>query len=1091
MKNFKLFIISTIVFVASLFLTSNVFAYQVGEGVGTYKGKSGSGYQLNTKAVYNPYKYKWSDGESRWYNKDKSTNKTSYNWYTTNSYYAVKNNVEQPMYCIDKHLHSGNPNAEMIVARVLNPKDPKDAVILKMISHPDYGYFDKVIAVRAFVSFTQDYKAVMNEAACANINSGIKWASRQENKEATAVIFGFKKASDVTESAMLAKSKVSKTGRTKGKKEKPNTTNTYRCRENLALSESKNSHIKKARELFHEALLYGAEVAKGNIPEPKSVKYTDGVLTTGKYETIEENGIKMTVREITSSITFNHFNDDETDPVTIQINPDTNGVAKAIKTEYQIAGTDTWTEFNAATDFKSLLTKDTVLVNIRVSVKAPADRSKLTLKYAVNVNYTDKKSIAGALVKNSKNPYPNTQRYYIWEQANKTVPKINPVEWKNVVCTDDVPNKNDVTAYKDYVNSCCRGKNDAEFSIIEECNAQLAKATTDEERENILKTNKFCILKAEYCDPCNTKIEVPKTCSEFAEGEFAVDKDKAATITGPTDIKVCVMDGEDDASNPYRLTKNVNVNGNNNYTFTTNKYCNVSCKEDYSFGLPAGRYVISGRYFELAMGVSATKTCYTDMIDYQAFDNDIKSLEQKLNGYIASGTATVLNTEFVKTYSDYRKAITDIEACSLGWDNSYSTNPEITFDYQEEYIEKLLGKDNGLKFVPAEDKKTTETKWFCNGTDVNRTYDQCIGAQATSDAKTTTITVKECSTTNATTYTCKDVQKQVPTTKYAKVATKFEATYTPQSVFYTKYSTGVIDINREKDKHYTKVDAYLDSKIDENIKVRGGSLPVSLKDGKGVYNYDFKFKNIGEFFDKDGYGRIAGSSDAVTLVNNGTAFKGTYVCAYVVNCPECKVACREDPTKGIFCSLDSDDDTPKCVGTCAFDANFGELYSIHQTSITNFNPTGRELGANLTNEKGQALIDSIINKGETIYNKPEYSFTFTPAVISYLRNQVNADSNNGYLGEPTGLDMDCMLYSDVLAARNIGDDAKKAQEIKGTDKDYTVCRSTVLSKVADMNGKVNELQQSRQQIESWLESDYCTGPNVACALVGNIGPAWK
>ena len=130
----------------------------------------------------------------------------------------------------------------------------------------------------------------------------------------------------------------------------------------------------------------------------------------------------------------------------------------------------------------------------------------------------------------------------------------------------------------------------------------------------------------------------------------------------------------------------------------------------------------------------------------------------------------------------------------------------------------------------------------------------------------------------------------------------------------------------------------------------------------------------------------------LVMPHDGTTFKGTYVCAYVVNCPECKVACKEDPKRGIFCTLDSGDE-PECVGTCAFDSNFGELYSIHQTSITNFNPTGRTLGANLTTQKGEALIDSIISKGESIYNEPEYSFTFTPAVISYLRN-VNANSDN-------------------------------------------------------------------------------------------------
>ena len=177
------------------------------------------------------------------------------------------------------------------------------------------------------------------------------------------------------------------------------------------------------------------------------------------------------------------------------------------------------------------------------------------------------------------------------------------------------------------------------------------------------------------------------------------------------------MDGYDESNMPYKLTKFLTVDGDSNYTFADNQYCSVSCKEDYNFELPAGRYTISGRYFTLKMDSVATKTCYTDMINYEAFEKDRKDLEDKLSKYISSGNLDVTNTEFVNLYNEYNKAIKDIKACSLGWDNKYDVDPKITFDYDEEYIDQLLGGKR-LNFVRAA-YTTNESKWFCNGSDVN------------------------------------------------------------------------------------------------------------------------------------------------------------------------------------------------------------------------------------------------------------------------------------------------------------------------------------------------------------------------------------
>ena len=647
------------------------------------------------------------------------------------------------------------------------------------------------------------------------------------------------------------------------------------------------------------------------------------------------------------------------------------------------------------------------------------------------------------------------------------------------------PNKDNTNEWKNYIKSCCRNTGEKGAIVVDECE----KATKNKDQAGI---NKWCKLKEEYCDPCNTNIDVPETCAEFSEAQFK--EGKSATISGPTNVKVCVMDNLDESNQSYKLTKDVKLDksvdpGESTYTFTKNKYCSVSCKEDYQIGLPAGRYTISGRYFTLKMGISATKTCYTDLINNNLFKTDIDGYRQTLKMFIDEGTANRSNSEFVTTLKNYEDAIKDIKACSAGWNNNYSVDPLITYEYQEDYIKQV--NKNELKFVKQKDEKVTTTKWFCDGSDVDVTYNNCIGAKATNTVPTYTYDGVKCELgKDGQTYKCEYVKEEIPTTRYAKVSTTSSASYTPESIFYTKYSTGVIKLDptgTKFDSKYTLLEEELDSQIDDSIKIKSGGLAVQLKDPQGVYNYSLKFDKVGEYFDKKGAGRILGGKNAVALKSNDVEFKGTYVCAYVVNCPECNVDCLDDPKNGFFCTIDEKSCPPEgcdvaCVGTCAYDTDNGNNFTVHQTSITNFNAEGRDLGPNLTTDKGKALIDSINTNGEKIYNDPEYSFTFTPAAISFLRDKVNANSSDGYLGSAKGYDMDCKLYSDLTGDKSI----------KGTKEDYTICTSKVLDHLQDLGAvKVHTLEDTRDKIMSWKDSDYCKNGKYSCVLVGNVGPAWK
>ena len=573
MKKINLFIFSIIAFVASLFLTSNVFAYYIDENVGTWHYKSDKNHQLNQQMIYNEFRIRWSEGEDRWYDSHSKycDNHTHYIWYTTNYYYVTKNGVDTPIYCIDKHRHANYKDAQMLVQRVLDPTDPKDAVILKIMSYPDseYGYFAKVLAARAFVGFMSDYGDVTNEATCANLNSGIAWLADGNNnvKTATAAVLGLKDAKSVTKSSLRkingvnSKTKTDKQVYKQWDKYDPSIKknrkyHTYACREGIGLSVAKSKIVEKARSLLRDAILYGADVANGKVQKPKTVSNTAFKVTKDYYATVYEGEERFAEKEITGTITFKDFNNGKDEPVNIVINPNENGAeVKGIKYEYQVAGTDTWVSFDKNDDLQNVVNKsEKVTLNIRVRVRVPANKTKATLNFVIYVNYKDEGTMSGALLKNSAKPYPATQRYYIYDNNSSRTKKIAAKLEFNIFigCDSNLPNKNDVTAYKNYVYTCCRPNNPDEFSVIEACE-EATKAGKKAEIE------KWCTIKAEYCDLCNTNIKVPKICTEFSEGD--AEQGQSATISGPTDIKVCVMDGADEANNSYKLTKNISVDG--------------------------------------------------------------------------------------------------------------------------------------------------------------------------------------------------------------------------------------------------------------------------------------------------------------------------------------------------------------------------------------------------------------------------------------------------------------------------------------------------------------------------------------------------
>lgn len=135
---------------------------------------------------------------------------------------------------------------------------------------------------------------------------------------------------------------------------------------------------------------------------------------------------------------------------------------------------------------------------------------------------------------------------------------------------------------------------------------------------------------------CNTELELPVCSYE--------EDDAVAKINGPTKIKTCIINNQDDAGNTYQFT--LDVGG------VDNAYCKIYCKEDYAeIKLnPIVKNVKCGGYFKLTSKINGTKTCYTGSPNTTENSTNGKNSidkEKYLQDIIAA------QKDMIKAYDDY------------------------------------------------------------------------------------------------------------------------------------------------------------------------------------------------------------------------------------------------------------------------------------------------------------------------------------------------------------------------------------------------------------------------------------------------------
>lgn len=417
------------------------------------------------------------------------------------------------------------------------------------------------------------------------------------------------------------------------------------------------------------------------------------------------------------------------------------------------------------------------------------------------------------------------------------------------------------------------------------------------------------------------------------------------------------------------------------YTSKTNKSESASYNEDgHSSGSCSGTCDVS-----CSSGTSGSTT---------TLKNNIKTELDKAK--------TALET----AQKNYRIIIADYNDCS-DWDTEIKYDPEVTYDYGENYVgllQKNIGEMYGTKLDDDYDD------WYCNGELTGNQYNRCSGTTAKSNS---TKNYVYCDTTG-----CSRPNVTISDAKYKKVTSSVEYEYKPKTLFYNVYPSGEISVDDDSN----------------NGVALENKLPVSLSKPRGIYKYTININDLGEFYSdssRDNLGRYAGSStsivdkngieyDCTYLVNIGLREGETLTCNFKDGCTDnCTTNCIgpncDGGCSGSFCSTN-------CLGVgCVYDSGEGTYLQQKSVSLSNLFPNGTasyNWDAKI-NDKAEETISKIEGAGNSIYaSKPVLSITINPSTSSAIKKYNERARNSGSYSNETLTCKDLGGYENVACYSN-------------------------------------------------------------------------
>ncbi len=708
-----------------------------------------------------------------------------------------------------------------------------------------------------------------------------------------------------------------------------------------------------------------------------------------------------------------------------------------------------------------------------------------------------------------------------------------------------------------------------------------------------------------YCTNCFANVTLPSTCNDF-DAESTVSGTISDINRTPTEcnssanqVKKCVIDHTDQMNNSFEATSifkgnpycKVWCDEEYNFTVPTAKYsqsggyfelettikgtrnCYISGATDPSKGIDETKYLKDvktaqqnlinafNEYIKYKKAEeSAPETVAEGASDeFQAQyvwyiykpDEENKLTEAKVTSTFngVKSTFTAKKDDAEKTYNNAKQALENVQnsykQCTE-WTNDMKFDPIIKYTYGEDnndektvdnaYNDIVTKKEDNLPAF-SEKSKTTDSKNVYCGTDVNDEY-KCTGQSYNDEQMKENLTTTEqivscndatCKLENKTRYTVQRVQKTVTNT----------GVYVPRGQFSTYTQYGAIKVNAEQciqDSNGVYKDCLW-------TRLPDSSLPVSLRQHKGVFQFKFYFKNIGQNNTNGELGRLIndaaedGKSEEVKSVieaysnlpeenkcgtTTPTSIDGGYVCHYINNCPTCHVTCE-----GGSCDItnDSKKDCPTCIvdGSDEIEDNdeltskavfrsvtTGNLFpneckdgnteNCRQTgynwNLSNGGKTTSQSGGQTSTEgqnSGQTQASGnttdASKKAEVTRNEIEETgeYAYTQSEYSYTltrQNMINLRKYNKAAGSYSNT-----AIPTISSLSASGEDAIYCENHTINGVDYSVnCKSRFLD-IGEENDYFTENKRNEDFV-LWTNTNYCQG-GVCLDRVTGVGPSWK
>ena len=343
--------------------------------------------------------------------------------------------------------------------------------------------------------------------------------------------------------------------------------------------------------------------------------------------------------------------------------------------------------------------------------------------------------------------------------------------------------------------------------------------------------------------------------------------------------------------------------------------------------------------------------------------------------------------------------IDQIKSCSM-WENDFKFDPKLSYNYEEYYyMNEIIRNDN--YFTKYNEMETKNENTFWQTTHANEFYDNKAGTTGASQPEDKKITT--CSGTTCTTQTI-----TVPKNQNIMKVKANKTSFKPYTVWTVQHPNGEVMGTGQTVGNETGTNG-------QGVTKLGRVLPVRMTTPQGDYTYSFAFNQIGQFNDNE-LGRLLNyqtKNDKGLLpvnvnpqfVSNRTSLfdveglNASYSCEYNVYEDVCK-CCGEDPR---ITGVPGTGGGGTGSGGGSYIDNGYFTYYYRPVSLNEMFPKDNngyiDVGNNWQTDKGQKVMNEIMNAGEFAYREPEYSFRLTSEGMSQIRQYNQSRNGSGGLSD--------------------------------------------------------------------------------------------